>query len=100
MNSSLSNSYQAHSNSQDAGSGALTSPSAGRVRFRKRRAKASQLARLRRALSSDLEASVHEEFFELDLLIPTTSGWRRPSLRISADCEFGVIRDVAISFDR
>jgi len=100
MNSSLSIPYHAHSNSQNADSGMVTSPNAGHVRSGKRRTKASKLGRMRSALSSDLEANMHEESFELDLLLPTSSGWRRPSLRISANYESGVVRDVVISFDR
>jgi hypothetical protein len=95
--------YQTHSTSQNAGSGAATSLGAGYNRSGKKRKKPAKLSLVRgrsSAASSTLEASLHEETFELDLLVPTTSGWRRPSLRISAYCEFGVVRDVAISFDR
>lgn len=103
MNSSLPMPYQAHSVSQNGASGAATSCGAGNRRFGARPNKPAKLSSMRAGRSaaySALQASLHEESFELDVLVATSDGWRRPFLRISSDWESGCVRDVAISFCR
>lgn len=103
MHSSLPTPYQAQSLSENSVSGAPASRSAHNALSGARPNKPANLSLGRAGRSATrlaTFASSNEESFELDVLIPTPNGWRRPVIRISSDWESGCIRDVAISFSR